>query len=59
MTYKPKSKNNCINCANSVGKDHCTMQKDMKTAQYVKCDGHKIIEKKPKPIKIVIWNLNN
>ena len=46
-------KNNCLNCSNSVGKDFCTMQKDMNIAMYRKCKSHKILPKKlkPKPIK--------
>lgn len=43
-------KNNCLNCINRVGTDFCTMRKNMNLAQYKKCDGHKILPKKAKPV---------
>lgn len=43
------AKNNCLNCANRVGTDYCTMQKDMNGAKYKNCKEHKILPPKPKP----------
>ncbi len=43
-----KNKENCLDCLNSVGKDYCTMQKDMIHAKYRECDGWTQI---PKVIK--------
>lgn len=40
----------CIGCANNLGGTYCTMQKDMKRAQYVKCEGFKLIPPRPKKI---------
>ena len=42
-----------MNCSNAIGKDYCTMHKDMTVAQYKKCDGHKTLPKKVKKPVII------
>lgn len=41
-------KYNCLTCSNRVGKDHCTMFKDMKVAMHKQCDGYLQLPEKRK-----------